>query len=56
MLSAIFISLLRMFPDPRELRSEKKNVKVFDDLLLEKQTHVNRIMSQEDTAMSIVSI
>ena len=40
-------------PDPRELSSEKKNLMVFDDLLLLKQ---NRIMSEEDTATFIVSI
>ena len=33
-------------PDSRELSSEKKNLMVFDDLLLEKQTHVNRIMPE----------
>ena len=43
-------------PDPRELSSEKKNLMEFDDLLLEKQTHVNLIMSEEDTATSTVSI
>ena len=45
-------------PDPRELSSEKKNLMVFDVLeKLEKQkTHVNRIMSEEETATSIVSI
>ena len=42
-------------PDPRDLSSEKKNIMVFDYLLLEK-THVNRIMSEEGTATSIVSI
>ena len=41
-------------PDPRELSSEKKNLMVFDDLLLENKTHVNRIMSEEYTTMSIV--
>ena len=43
-------------PDPRELSLEKKNLMVFDDLLLEKQKHVNRIMSEEDKARLIVSI
>ena len=43
-------------PDPRELSSEKKNLVVFDDLLLEQQTPVNRIMSEKDTAELIVSI
>ena len=43
-------------PEPRELSSEKKNLMVFDDLLLEKQTPVNRIMSEEDTAQLIVFI
>ena len=32
--------------DPRELSSEKKILMVFDDLLLERQTHGNRIMSE----------
>ena len=41
-------------PDPRELCSEKKNLMVFDDLLLEKQTYLNRNTSEEDTAMPIV--
>ena len=36
-LCAIFINRLNMFPDPRELSSEKKNLMIFDDLLLEKQ-------------------
>ena len=43
-------------PDPTELSSEKKNLMVFDDLLLEKQKTCNRIMSEEDTATLIVSI
>ena len=43
-------------PDPRELSLEKKNLMIFDDLLLEKQTHVHRIMLEEDTATLIVSI
>ena len=43
-------------PYPRELSSEKKNLIVFGDLLLENKTPVNRIMSEEDTATSIVSI
>ena len=42
--------------DPRELSSEKKNQMVFDDPLLEKKTHVNLIVSEEDTATLIVSI
>ena len=37
MLSAIFINWLKMFPDPREPRSEKKNLMIFYGLLLEKQ-------------------
>ena len=41
---------------PTELRSAKKIVMVFDDLLREEKTHVNHIMSEEDTAASIVSI
>ena len=43
-------------PDLRELSSEKKNQMVFDDLLLEKQTHVTRIMLEEDIATFIASI
>ena len=43
-------------PDARELSSEKKNLMVFVDVLREKQTPVNRIMSEEDTATLIVSI
>ena len=43
-------------PDPRELSSGKKNLMVFDDMLLENKTTVNRIMSEEDTATSIVFI
>ena len=42
--------------DPRELSSGKKNLMVFDDLLLENKPRVNRIMSEEDTATSIVFI
>ena len=43
-------------PDPRELSSEKENLIVFDDLLLEKQKHWNHIISEEDRATLIVSI
>ena len=43
-------------PDLRELSSEKKKLMVFDDLLLENKTPVNRIMSEEYTATLIVSI
>ena len=43
-------------PDPRELSSQKKNLMVFYDLLLENKTRVHRIMSEEDTATLIVSI
>ena len=43
-------------PDPRELSSGRKNLMVFDDLLLEKQTGGNRVMSEEDTATSIAFI
>ena len=43
-------------PDPKDLSSEKKNAMVFYDLLLEKQTHVKRIISEEGTATSIFSI
>ena len=32
-----FYQSLEDVPDPRELSSEKKNLMVFDDLLLEKQ-------------------
>ena len=40
----------------RELSSRKKNLMVFDDMLLEKQTPVYSIMSEEGTATLIVSI
>ena len=43
-------------PDPRELSSEKKNLMVFDDLLLENKIPVNLIMADEDTATLIASI
>ena len=43
-------------PNHRELSSEKKNLMIFDDLLLENKIPVNRIMSGEDTATLIVSI
>ena len=36
-MSAIFFQSAEDVPDPRELSSEKKNLLVFDDLLLEKQ-------------------
>ena len=47
-----FLKSAEDVPDSRELSSEKKNLMVLDDLLLEKQntcTHMNRIMSDEDT-------
>ena len=34
-----FIQSAEDVPDPRELSSEKKNLMVFDDLLLEKQNN-----------------
>ena len=43
-------------PDPRELSSEKKNLMVFDYLLLEKRNTCESYMSEEDTATLIVSI
>ena len=43
-------------PDPRELSSGKKNLLVFDISYLKNKTHVNRIISEEDTATLIVSI
>ena len=52
----IFYHSAEDVPDHTELSSEKKNLIVFDDLLLEKQTPVNRIMPEEDTATLIVSI
>ena len=42
--------------EPRDLSSVKKNITVFDDLLLEKKTHGNCNMSEEDTATLIVCI
>ena len=35
--------------DPRELSSEKKNLMVFDDLLLEKQKHLCIVLCQRKT-------
>ena len=35
-------------PDPRDLNRGKKNLMIFDDLQLEKQTSANRITSEED--------
>ena len=43
-------------PDPRELSSEKKNQWHLMIYYLKNKTHVNRIMSEEDTATLIVSI
>ena len=43
-------------PDPRELSSEKRNLLVFDDLLLEKENTDDCIISEKETAMLIVSI
>ena len=40
--------------DPRELSSETKNLIVFDICYLKNKTPVNRIMSEEDTATTIV--
>ena len=51
-----FLQSAEDVPDPRELSSEKKNVMIFDDLLLQNKTHANRVMSEEDTATFIVSI
>ena len=41
---------------PRELSSEKNNLMVFDDLLLEKQNTCESYYVREDTATSIDSI
>ena len=44
-------------PDHREPSSERKNLMVFDELLIEKtKTPVNRIMPEEDIATLIFSI
>ena len=43
-------------PDPSELSSEKKNLMVFDDLLLEKQNTCELYFVRGNTATSIVSI
>ena len=51
-----FYQLAEDAPDPRQISSEKKNLMVFDDLLLEKQKPVNQITSEEDKATLIVSI
>ena len=42
--------------DPTELRSEKKNLMVFVICYLTNKRYVNRIVSEEGTATSIVSI
>ena len=42
-------------PDPRELNLNKKNLIVFDDLLLEKQNKCEAITLEEDIVMSTVS-
>ena len=36
-------------PDPREVSSEKNNLMVFDDLLLEKQKHLWIVLCQRKT-------
>ena len=53
-----FYETAEVVPDPRELSSGKKNLIVFDDLLLEKQNTCESYykMSEEDTATSIVFI
>ena len=43
-------------PDPRELSSEKKNLMVYDDLLLEKQNTCESYYVRGNTVTSIVSI
>ena len=43
-------------PDPRELNSQKKNLLVFGDLLLEKQNTRESYYMEQDTATLIVSI
>ena len=52
----IFFQLAEDVLDPRELSSEKKNLMVFDNLLLENKIPVNRIILEEDTSTLIVSI
>ena len=37
------------FLDPREISSEKKNLMVFDDFLLEKQKHLRFVLCQRKT-------
>ena len=49
MLCVIFINRLKMFKNPREQSSEKKNIMVFDDLLLEKQKHLWIVLFQRKT-------
>ena len=57
MLSAIFIKLAEDVPDPRDPSPEKKNLMVFDDLLLEKQHSCESYYVRErHTATSIISI
>ena len=40
-------------PDPRKLSSEEKNLMVLMICYLKNKPHVNRIMSEEDTATSM---
>ena len=47
--SAIFNQSAEDVTDPRELSSNKKNLIIFDDCYLKNKTHVNRIMSEEDS-------
>ena len=50
-----FYQLAEYVPDPRELSSEKKNLMVFDDLLLEKQNTCESYAKQsERTRFSFV--
>ena len=55
-LCANFYQSAEDVPDPRELSSEKKNLMVFDNLLLEKQNTCESYYAEEDTATLIASI
>ena len=51
-----FYQLAEDVHDSRDLSVEKKNLMVFHGSITWKTKHVNRIMSEEGTATSIVSI
>ena len=55
MLCATFYQSTEGVPDPRGLRSEKKNLWYLMICFLKNKTPANRVMPEEDTATLIVS-